>query len=350
MNPAVFQEQDTMDNGAVRPPRPFRWWEGGKRAEYEKLMSHIVVLRERVRRLRAESKSNGQSTGVQRLVDEALQDRSWHAGGEEANRYADSLEELVPLIADGPYLTAVMDHELTRVNPMEGITLNTLFDSDDLQALRVACDTEASPQSERPLILYRVAQVLRLLVQKRAELLRHERLMDQLRNFYLPRLAITIAALLALTIFTILLGLSDGIHSMLHPWAELLAATWLGALGGALSGTLKLRDIAELTSFRTVAKYLGIQPLIGGVFGLVSWLILSSGLITVGSSDSWMTRAVVAFAVGYSEPLFVGILGRVMGLTTPGRGSSAGLTASASNRSGSAGTGPSPSGSINLSP
>jgi hypothetical protein len=161
MDQAVPQ-QDAKDIDPVRP-LSFHRWERGKEAEYEKLMSHIVVLRERVRRLRAKSRSGGQSDSVQGLVDQALKEQSWLAGREQAHRYADSLAELVLLIADKPYLTAVFDHELSHANPTEPITLNTLFESDDLRALRVACNTEASPQPEHRLCQNHVAEVLRLL-------------------------------------------------------------------------------------------------------------------------------------------------------------------------------------------
>jgi hypothetical protein len=347
------QEQDAMDADLVGPSRCFHWWQrgrkaereklstpcfhwwqGGKKAEYEKLMSHIVVLRKRVRRLRSVRSSDGQSTCVQHLVDQALQDRSWHCGGEQAHRYADSLEEFVVLIEHEPYLTVVMNHELSHADPGERITLETLFEKGDLQALMVAYGTEEPPRPARSLCRKDVAEVLRLLFQKRADLMRHDRLMGRLRQYYLPGLLTIIGILLILTILAILKGQSNSFNSM-RPWAELLAATFLGALGGTLSATLKLRDIAELNSFRVVATYLFVQPWIGGAFGFVSWLILASGMITVGSPSSWKTRAVVAFAVGFSEPFFVGILGRVMGLTTP-----------ASNRRGSAGAGSSPSSSI----
>ena len=93
-------------------------------------------------------------------------------------------------------------------------------------------------------------------------------------------------------------------------------AAGLGALGGTLSSTLKIRDIAELNSFRNIATFLRMQTLVGASFGLVTWLILVSGIVVVGSSDSsWETRTAVSFVAGYSEPFLLGVLNRVMGLS-----------------------------------
>ena len=46
----------------------------------------------------------------------------------------------------------------------------------------------------------------------------------------------------------------------------------------------------------------------------MSWLILTSGLVTIGGTNNqaWPTQVVVAFASGLSEPAFLNIVGRVM--------------------------------------
>jgi hypothetical protein len=84
--------------------------------------------------------------------------------------------------------------------------------------------------------------------------------------------------------------------------------------GSVLAPTLKLRDIADLNPFRGVAATTCIRPLIGASIGLISWLILASGAVKIGGIDNeaWQTQAVVAFASGLSEPLFFGIVERVM--------------------------------------
>jgi hypothetical protein len=79
---------------------------------------------------------------------------------------------------------------------------------------------------------------------------------------------------------------------------------------------LKIRDIGELNSFRNVAAFLWMQTFVGASFGFVAWLILFSGTVVVGSSNtSWGTRAVVAFVAGYSEPFVLGVFDKVMSLS-----------------------------------
>jgi hypothetical protein len=88
-----------------------------------------------------------------------------------------------------------------------------------------------------------------------------------------------------------------------------------GALGSVLAATDKIRDVAELNSFRGVVRMIFIQPLVGASLGVMSWLILTSGVVTIGGDSklAWPTQAVVAFASGFSEPVFLGIVGKVMG-------------------------------------
>jgi hypothetical protein len=95
----------------------------------------------------------------------------------------------------------------------------------------------------------------------------------------------------------------------------MVLAAALGAVRGALASTLNLRDIAELNPFRSVVTFLLMQPLVGAAFGLVSWLVLASGLVQFGTSGvEWAMTGVVAFLAGYSEPFLLGILAKPMSL------------------------------------
>ena len=86
-----------------------------------------------------------------------------------------------------------------------------------------------------------------------------------------------------------------------------------GALGAILSGTLKLRDQVEnINDLRSFWPSLLVQPLIGAAAGLVLLVGLDSRLIDVSFGGSgWATRGVIAFVAGFSEPFFLGIVGRV---------------------------------------
>jgi hypothetical protein len=246
-----------------------------------------------------------------------LLEKDWSRGeGETLNVYADQLEELLPLIADDRYLRTVLAAELDTRNTEESIKLTTLFDGATLDKLRkVAAEFgESSPDSQRSDNKDDIAESLSLLYKVRANRLRHERLMAKLRPVYLGHLGLLIGGLLTFFFLGIIKGnpTDDG---AIDPWARFVVVATAGALGSVLAATLKLRDIAELNPFRGVAATTWIQPLIGASIGLISWLILASGAVRIGGIDNeaWVTQAVVAFASGLSEPLFFGIVGRVMG-------------------------------------
>jgi hypothetical protein len=155
--------------------------------------------------------------------------------------------------------------------------------------------------------------------QAQADGMRHDRLMGKFRAAYLPPLALLTALLLAAVVVAVLDG-STASDVQLAVWAELCLAAALGALGGLLASAFRLRDVAELNPLRVIVAFLVMQPLIGAAFGLISWLILTSDMVVIASSnEDWRVRAVAAFAVGFSEPLFIGILGRAMGTTSTAR-------------------------------
>jgi hypothetical protein len=252
---------------------------------------------------------------------------------ESAHQYADELEELLPLIADDAYLQAVLTYELVGGDPDEPIKLSRVADdaaSRELVSARQDARSSTTPfaggkfaeglshlyqiRAER-LRHERLAEGLSHLYQIRAERLRHERLMAKLRDVYLPYLAGSIVILLGLLAWAILSGGNPSDASPLAGWAQLVAVGAAGALGSVLAATFKLRDTVQLDPLRGFAAITFIQPLIGASFGLISWLILTSGLVTIGGTNNqaWPTQVVVAFASGLSEPAFLNIVGRVIG-------------------------------------
>jgi hypothetical protein len=296
----------------------YRRWQNGQKAEHEKLMAHIDVLRKRAEWLKATVPDDSTTAiTVVPLVEQALRDSSWRRGGEDAHKYADTLEELLPLIANEEYLRAVLSHELARPDGTEPIVLTTIFHTEQLMSLM----DSGSERGERSNLQHgrcwrdEVAETLRLLYQERADRLRHERLMSNLRRYYLPRVGIIIVLILALVVSAILLGRTGLGDVQLALWAEICACAGVGAIGASLSSALKIRDIAELNPFRNLVTFVWVQPIVGAAFGFVAWLILFSGLVTIGSPNTSLTRMVVAFAAGYSEPFLIGILNSVMGLS-----------------------------------
>jgi hypothetical protein len=100
-------------------------------------------------------------------------------------------------------------------------------------------------------------------------------------------------------------------------WALTVLVSLVGALGGTTAGAYKLRDnAAGITGLRGLEPALIVQPLLGACAGLVMLLVLVSGFLPQEAADSaaapvWAKDAVAAFVAGFSEPFFLGVVGRV---------------------------------------
>jgi hypothetical protein len=93
--------------------------------------------------------------------------------------------------------------------------------------------------------------------------------------------------------------------------ARTILAALAGALGGTVSGAYRLRDqIENLNEVRAFKPALWVQPLIGAAAGLLMLLVLASGLLGSDAS-TWQRAGLVAFAAGFSEPFFLGVVNRV---------------------------------------
>lgn len=276
-------------------------------AEHEKLLAHIDVLEQRIRRF-AESVDAPQGPAldaVNRLLNSSTP--AGGASGEPLHAHANQLEELLPLIADVPYLVSVLTAELAPSKGGETIRLPDMVDNTLLKSLS---HTLTNSWTEPPEGLQRniLAQILSQLSRARSDEHRHERLMAAIRSFYLRMLAAAgffcVAALIGL-------GLVD------HPEAyeQMLIALAAGGLGGSISAVFKVRDVVELTPLKSVATVALFQPLIGSLLGLVSWFILSSQLLSIAGfkGDSLAGIGTLALAVGFSEPFFLNLVGRVTG-------------------------------------
>jgi hypothetical protein len=92
----------------------------------------------------------------------------------------------------------------------------------------------------------------------------------------------------------------------------LRAATAAGAAGAALGGLIRLRD--EVTGGTQARQFWLLfvgQVLVGAAAGVLTFLVDDGGLISVAGGAAGV--AAVAFAVGFSEAAFVGLLTRLGG-------------------------------------
>lgn len=90
-----------------------------------------------------------------------------------------------------------------------------------------------------------------------------------------------------------------------------LALAAVGAVGGIVSGMLRVRDSrARLAEYRTSLLILSLRPLIGAVAAVSLYLLLSWDTIVGISVENPGTLLLVAFVAGFSERYFLSILRR----------------------------------------
>ena len=121
---------------------------------------------------------------------------------------------------------------------------------------------------------------------------------------------------MALAVLVGLFALTIAIAESGSTWSDLLLAGVAGAVGATMSGTFKLRDqIVSLNALREFKAIAVVQPLLGAAAALFLLLVLESGLVQIGEGDlDWATLGAVGFVAGFSEPFFLGVVGRVAGI------------------------------------
>lgn len=94
-------------------------------------------------------------------------------------------------------------------------------------------------------------------------------------------------------------------------WEVCLVAT-LGALGSAMSGTLRARDkLVRGSDLRAFRAGLMAQVLLGAGSALVLLLLFASGIVEIAGSDSPEGKAALGFVAGFSEPFFLNTVARL---------------------------------------
>ena len=117
------------------------------------------------------------------------------------------------------------------------------------------------------------------------------------------------------TILVLLLAVAAfaaAVSGMVADDRALWAAGAAGAAGAALGGLIRLRDEVTLgTQARQFWLFFVGQVLVGVAAGVLTFLIDDGGLVAVAGGGAGV--AAVAFAVGFSEAAFVGLLTRLGG-------------------------------------
>lgn len=229
-------------------------------------------------------------------VDALSSDAAWEL--------ANALKRELLLLADKHYVWTRLAYEAEREkHPGHWHSWSEHFGSEDLSRLlklengTVNADVQAQAVNR-----------LRFLYQERAEAGLERRVRAAQKCRYL--------GILALGLVVIFLALSAIIQRIGGGgmWQSIALVALAGALGAMLAGTFRVRDkLVELDDLRSFWPAMRVQPLVGAVSGLVILLVLQSGAIALGNGDStsWAAQALFAFAAGFSEPFFLGVVEKV---------------------------------------
>ena len=218
-----------------------------------------------------------------------------------SNELLDRLDGILPLVADDDRLRLMLESELDRSD--------TGFSDAQRQRARQLLDQQVV--SPPPAAYRRQLEVLLAsAVRERNDRLREERIAGELRQNYLTWLGLVLLLLLVAVFAVAVLASSHGL------WADILLAILAGALGGSLSGLLRLRPPqARLGALKNLGLVLLVQPLLGAVGGTILFAIWRSGLLDIAGlhEADWASVASVAFVGGFSERFFLRSLARITG-------------------------------------
>jgi hypothetical protein len=253
--------------------------------------------------------------------------------------YAERLQRMLYAIGDRYYIQTQIMSEWHNEHHPTGYPYgkwSMYLDTQSLDELAEEYREAYVPDEDSPTHKRAVA-CLTFLSVRRNEVGRGLAAIIYLRTLYLDRLTWVVALLLLLLLLVIWLVTRDvtGITVLSRPnflralWYGQLtipidssyfryavAATVAGALGSVLSGFYKLRDqTSGLNNLRSFRSAMWAQPFVGAVVGVVLFLILKSSIIGItiaNNTQEWAVYTVYGFVAGFSEPFFLGIVGRVV--------------------------------------
>ena len=284
-----------------------RWRRDVRNPELKKALGYLQAAVGEVRRLLAQPPdevSLRTPQVLERLRDaldqpvESLRiDSTWELYSE--------VKAMLPLLANAEYVASQLDHEAERLK--DGSRWHSWtghFSAGELKRLR---DNYERPEPN-PRLHAQAAAKLAFLFGRRAEAGRERRAKAAQKCRYLNVLAPALLALQAGLVVAI-----DAVAGGSQIWKPIIVAGTAGALGATLAGTMKIRDdLRELDDLRSFWPAMRVQPLVGATAGLVVLLLLETGTLDGGSAASnWAGLALVAFAAGFSEPFFLGLVQKV---------------------------------------
>jgi hypothetical protein len=260
----------------------------------------------------------------------------WCKNLNAAHEVNHELNQLLPLIATDEYLYVNLEYEFKKTeDPEHRVLITELFEKSEITQLlnrlrrrpaqylcaakqllklyeaRSATKAQECHESKTPDRRW-AEQLLKRLYEVRDEGWTYERALVRLKRYYLMFDTFVVGILLVSLGVVIVVP----IGSVGRPSNQILLVTLAGALGSTLAAMLKLRDaVVRLNDLPAVLVVAVVQALIGASFGLVAWLLLTSGALQIGGDSiaGWEMYTLVAFASGFSEPFSLGLIARFIG-------------------------------------
>jgi hypothetical protein len=221
-----------------------------------------------------------------------------------ASELLDELDGVLPLVADEDRLRLMLEAELEEKKPV-------LTHAAQKRARELLESTKRSAEHRRQL-----ESLVSAAIRERNDRLREERFTGELRQNYLTWLGSVLLLLLGGVVAFSIVAAHVGL------WAQIVLALLSGALGGTLSGVIRLRvPESRLTALKNLGPVMLVQPLVGAVGGIILYAIWRSGLLSIAGlgKDEWSSVAVVAFVGGFSERFFLRSRERITGASNQAR-------------------------------
>jgi hypothetical protein len=293
---AALQEQiaDLFANGG-----------GGRNAELRRVRQRIANEAQELRRL-AKRNPSALTTDVVALLRDVKRDATNGSNGlDHAWFVADSLKQLLLLLGDDAYIGMLLEQELVRSKNNKRLSWNRYLNSDELDELCKSYRRGDVTDSQR----IRALESLSFLFDKRRDDGAHYRARVSMKGAAFWRAAALIGPLV------IAVGVTTAVAGDVTVGSVALTAA-AGALGSTLSGALKMRELITINDIRALYGWSFLQPLVGAAAGLAVLLLMESEIVTLPGVDgaaSWAAIATYGFLAGFSEPFFLGVVGKIAG-------------------------------------
>jgi len=302
---AIVDEKTTALTSGLGASIWSTWLSAPWDAEHRKLYARLLSSLGDLRRLEADSQALDDHTRARLAL--LLSARHALDSTDSTLELVDEVRKALVPIGDERYLRPLLVDEQNReLRRAERAKTGSPRSSTLVGWSEVYPDEPLAALLAEPFDVERARKLLLAFYECRRERYRLHRARVRMKGDYLLLLAPILLALIVGVAAAVVV-----LHSGAGGTARTILAALAGALGGTVSGAYRLRDqIQNLNELRAFKPALWVQPLIGAAAGLVMLLVLESGVLG-NDASTWERAGLLAFAAGFSEPFFLGVVNRV---------------------------------------